>query len=537
MRRLMEAIEKRFGGNIETKKVQKTLLKQQYENFIVSAAASISAVCAKMHVSSLPNVDSLSIVMIYSFFASQSSSPQLDNEDLKQIDVDDLEEMDLRWQMVMLTMRARRFLQKTVRNLGANRPTSMGFDMSKVECYHCHRKGHFARECRSPRDSRRNEEEPANYALIAFSSSSSSSDNEVVSCSKACSNAYAQLHSQYDKLTADFRKTQFDVISYQTGLESVEARLLVYKQNEYVFEENIQLLNLEVQLRDTALVTLRQKLEKAEQERDDLKLKLEKFQTSSKNLTELLVSQTNEKSGLGYNSQVFTHAMFDCDDYLSSESDESWPPSSLYDRFQPSDGYHAVPPPYTGTFMPPKPDLVFNTAPTADWVFDSEDDSKTKAPQIIPSFVQSTEQVKSPRHSAQHVEPSIPVDTPKLASPKPTNYDYHAKKMAQPVSRNHAYRSIHKQYASLTHTNLQKHMVPTAVFTQSKPVPITAVRPFSAVVPKFKVTRPRHAAPIVTKTKSPIRRHITHSPSLKLNNYPSRVTTVKASLVNAAQGL
>nr|GFB80898.1 hypothetical protein [Tanacetum cinerariifolium] len=58
--------------------------------------------------------------------------------------------------------------------------------------------------------------------------------------------------------------------------------------------------------------------------------------------------------------------MFDCDNYFSSESYcESWPLSSLYDRFQPSGGYHAVPPPYTGTFMPPKPDLVFNIAPTA----------------------------------------------------------------------------------------------------------------------------------------------------------------------------
>nr|GEZ91911.1 hypothetical protein [Tanacetum cinerariifolium] len=55
----------------------------------------------------------------------------------------------------MLTMRARRFLQKTGRNLGANGPTSMGFDMAKVECYNCHRKGHFARECRSPNDLRR----------------------------------------------------------------------------------------------------------------------------------------------------------------------------------------------------------------------------------------------------------------------------------------------------------------------------------------------------------------------------------------------
>nr|GFB59460.1 ribonuclease H-like domain-containing protein [Tanacetum cinerariifolium] len=57
--------------------------------------------------------------------------------------------------MAMLTMRARKFRQKSGRNLGVNGPTSMGFDMAKVECYNCHRKGHFARECRSPKDSRR----------------------------------------------------------------------------------------------------------------------------------------------------------------------------------------------------------------------------------------------------------------------------------------------------------------------------------------------------------------------------------------------
>nr|GEX26217.1 hypothetical protein [Tanacetum cinerariifolium] len=71
------------------------------------------------------------------------------------IDVDDLEEMDVRWQMAMLTMRARRFLQKTGRNLGDNRITTIGFDMSKVKCYNCHRKGHLARECRSLKDTKR----------------------------------------------------------------------------------------------------------------------------------------------------------------------------------------------------------------------------------------------------------------------------------------------------------------------------------------------------------------------------------------------
>nr|GEV14380.1 putative ribonuclease H-like domain-containing protein [Tanacetum cinerariifolium] len=324
----------------------------------VSVTASVSAVCAKMPVSSLPNVDSLSNVVIYSFFASQSTSPQLDNEDLKKIDVYDLEEMDLRWQM---TMECRS--PKDSRRNGVAEPqrrtVPVETSTSNALVSQCDGVGSFNWSYQA-------EEEPANYALMVFSSSSSSSD------------------------------TEFDIISYQTGIESVEAKLLVYKQNESIFEENIKLLNIEVQLRDSALVTLRQKLEKAEQERDDLKL----------------------------------------------------------------------------------------------------------------NFVQSSKQVKSPRHSVQPVETSIPAATPKPASPKSAisgkrrnrkacfvcksvdhlikDCDYHAKKMAQPTPRNYAHQGNHKQYASLTHTNPQKHMVPAAVLTQSKPVSIIVVRPVSAVVPKVK---------------------------------------------------
>nr|GFA11765.1 hypothetical protein [Tanacetum cinerariifolium] len=78
----------------------------------VSAATSVSAVCAQLPVSSHPNIDSLSNAVIFSFFANQSISPQIDNEDLKQIDVDDLEEMDLGWQMAMLTMRGGDFFRR-----------------------------------------------------------------------------------------------------------------------------------------------------------------------------------------------------------------------------------------------------------------------------------------------------------------------------------------------------------------------------------------------------------------------------------------
>nr|GEZ71971.1 putative ribonuclease H-like domain-containing protein [Tanacetum cinerariifolium] len=404
--------------------------------------------------------------------------------------------------MAMLTMRARRFLQKTGKNLGTNGSTSMRFNMSKVECYNYHKKGHFARECRSLKDSRR--------------PGAAEPQRRIVPVETSTSNA---LVSQCD------------------GLESVEARLLVYKQNESVFEENIKLLNIEVQLRDIPLVTLRHKLEKAEQERDDLKLKLEKFQTSSKNLTDLLASQTNEKTGLGYNSQVFTKAMFDCENYYSSER----------------------------TFMPPKPDLVFNTAPTAVEidhlafnVSNFKEEFETKVTQFVPSFAQSSEHVKSPRHSDQPIETFIPAATSVSASPKSNcigkrrnkkawfvcksmdhlikDCDYYSKQMAQPTPRNYANRGHHKQYAPLTHSKPQKHRVPTIVLTQSKPVSNTAVRPISVALLNITVTRLRHAHQVVTKSKSPIRRHITRNPSSRTSNSPPRVNVVQVPVVSVVQG-
>ncbi|GJS86589.1 putative ribonuclease H-like domain-containing protein [Tanacetum coccineum] len=364
---LMEAIEKRFGGNKESKKVQKTLLKQQYKNFNGKSSEGLDQIYDRLQ----KLISQLEIhgetISQEDVNLNQYNSSQFVYETKAKINLmirgDGLDVG--RW--AMLTMRARRFLKKTGRNLGVNGTDTTGFDKTKVECYNCHRRGHFARECKAPKnqDSRNMkttrrtvpvkettsnalvsqcdgfgynwsdqvEEGPTNFALMAYtslsSSSSSSSDIEVSTCSKACLKSYETLKEHYDNLTKDFNKSQLNVGAYKAGLESVEARLDVYKNNEAVFEEDIKILKLDIMLRDNALTEHRKKFEKAEKERDDLKLTLEKYKTG--------------------------------------------------------EGYHVVPPPYTGNFMPPKPDLVL--ANKDEYVFS---ESSTSVPSAATSKVKTS---------------------------------------------------------------------------------------------------------------------------------------------------
>ncbi|GJW87986.1 retrovirus-related pol polyprotein from transposon TNT 1-94 [Tanacetum coccineum] len=275
---LMQAIENRFGGNTATKKTQKNLLKQQYENFVASSTEVIEQTYERlqklisqleMHGEVIPQedinqkflrslsqewtmhtivwrnkpeiktlslddlfnnlkayesevkgtsssttnshnvaflsssstnsatravntaqgvntastqgatnssttVENLSDAVIYSFFASQPSIPQLDNEDLQQIDPDDLEEIDLRWNIAMLTMRERRFLKNTGRKLDMGNKERIRFDKSKVECYNRHKRGHFARECRAPRNQDIKNRKPIRRTVLVEETTSNS---------------------------------------------------------------------------------------------------------------------------------------------------------------------------------------------------------------------------------------------------------------------------------------------------------------------------------------------------------------------------
>ncbi|GJS65696.1 hypothetical protein Tco_0680260 [Tanacetum coccineum] len=255
-------------------------------------------------------------------------SPQLDNEDLQQIHPGDLEEMDLRWQMAMLTMRARRFPKKTGRKFSVNGNETIGFDKETTrrtvpveittsnDVISCDGAGYDWSD--------QAEEGPTNFALMAYSSTSSNSEVSTDSnCSSSCLENVKILKEQNEQLLKDLRTSKLNAIAYKTGLESVEARLLVYKKNKSVYEEDIKVLKCEIHLREVAITELRRKLELAQKQKDEIQLTVENFENSSKNLSKLIDCQIVDKCKTGL-------------------------------------GYNVVPPPYTGNFMPPKLDLSFS---------------------------------------------------------------------------------------------------------------------------------------------------------------------------------
>ncbi|GJR56831.1 putative ribonuclease H-like domain-containing protein [Tanacetum coccineum] len=126
----------------------------------VNTAQGVNTASTQGAADSSTTVENLSDAVIYSLFSSQPSIPQLDKENLQQINLDDLEEMDLRWNIAMLTMYARRFLKNTERNLDMANKERIRFDKSKVECFNCHKRGHFARECKTPRNQDSKNREP-----------------------------------------------------------------------------------------------------------------------------------------------------------------------------------------------------------------------------------------------------------------------------------------------------------------------------------------------------------------------------------------
>ncbi|GJU11044.1 hypothetical protein Tco_1133440 [Tanacetum coccineum] len=392
---LWEAIKSRFGGNIESKKMQKNILKHQFENFSTASNESLDkaydrfqklisqlevhgAPISKEDINqkflrSLPSSwNQIALIMrnkpdiyeididdlynnlrvyedelkkssgsnfasqnlaflssentsgtnevsnasgdfgAYSSLAQPTTSPQLENEDFQQMDGDDLEELDLRWQVAMLTVRVKKkryFAReyRSGRNQGrrsygdngrSNAPTNESSSQALV-----------AQDGLGGYDwSNDFEIEPVNYALMAISSSSSSSssDSEVQKYSKQCLESFKTLQKNYDTEREKHNKAKVEIRGYEIALESLESRILGHEKNELAWGEKYEFQNYELKCREIKINNLNLELEKVVKERDELKDKIAKWEESTKNLNKILNSQMSarDKTGLGYSTQL-----------------------------------------------------------------------------------------------------------------------------------------------------------------------------------------------------------------------------------------
>ncbi|GJR15232.1 putative ribonuclease H-like domain-containing protein [Tanacetum coccineum] len=551
---MWDAIKSRFGGNDESKKMQKYILKQQFEGFSVSNTEGLhkgydrSLPSAWSQVSLImrtkPGVDSLSFddlynnlrvfesdikgstassssspqniafvsentsstnevstaysvpnlsgqntkyeqTSSYSLLANQSSCPQLDHEDLEQIDEYDLEEMDLKWQVAMISMRMKKFYKKTGRKLQFDAKRSVG------ECRSSGTQDNRRRDAWNSRnkDGSRTGQKEDSKALVTvdgegvdwtnhsedefcllMACNSSDSDTEVISCSNKCKESYASLKKLYDAQREQLSDASIEIKAYSQGLKKVEAQLVAHQQGQL-----------------------------------------------------WLGMGTRYDGILSYENEVLQSV------FMNKESDIENQP--VYDRF--AQGMHAVPPPMTGNYMPSGPEIEidysqFTYGPKQTQPSESESQSSeidtcesnisTKSSELVTEPVVNESNVESqPKYESDSEDECVSIPTKQQETPSFANQqvktprenvksqythsqkpkvdkkdlgygfavracfvcgslnhlirdcDFHEKRMARKADLNNGWNNVKR-------VNKQNQFVPSAVLTRTGIIPVNTAR-------------------------------------------------------------
>ncbi|GJX05718.1 ribonuclease H-like domain-containing protein [Tanacetum coccineum] len=620
---LFAAIQTRFGGNEATKKTQKTLLKQMYENFSAPSTESLDFIFNRLQkiVSQLailgenisqedlnlkflrslpsewnthvvvwrnkPDLDTMSFDDLYNnfkiveqevkgtassslssnyrvsttntqvspasthdstasiqisttnlcddtvyvFLVSQPNGSQLVHEDLEQIHEDNLEEMNLKWQLVLLSMRTRR----GPRNQDSR---NMNQDSSRRTV---------------------NVEETSSKAMLAIDGADSEVHNDKT-CSKTYLKSFETLKTQLDDLRIEFNKSEFNLANYKRGLASVEEQLVFYKKNEVIFCEQLAVLKRDISYKDSEISMLKSELEKLKQEKESNQLKIEKFDNASKSLDKLIGSQIPDKSrkGLGFVS------------------------------------YNAVPPPPTGLFSPPNLDLSnsgleefqqpefegygpktsknvsedtsneVRESPDAPMVEKLVSDDKLEKKTIFPTvakieFVRPKQQEKPVRKPVKYAEmyrsqgprgnqrnwnnqKSQQLGSDFVMYNKAcfvcgsfdhvqANCNYHQRERV--VSGNNYTRVNYNYSTKKAHPSAHRNMAPRAVLMKTGLRPLNTARPVNTAHPKTTVYSARPMSHFSKSAQSTVKRPYQIKTALTNKNFSQKVNTAKGSFYTA----
>ncbi|GJX62969.1 retrovirus-related pol polyprotein from transposon TNT 1-94, partial [Tanacetum coccineum] len=549
---MWDAIKSRFGGNDESKKMQKCITED-----CKSEIPKISYLLHGSQVSYMwvpAGVDSLSFDDLYNNLrvfendvkGSTASSSSTQNVAFVSENTSSTNDVSTAYSVsntsgqnsqVAWISRMKKFYKKTGRKLQFDAKEPVGFDKTKVECYNCHKTGHFARECRTKgnQDSRRRDawnsgnkdgrrsgkqedskalvtidgegvdwtshsEEEEDYALMACNSSGS--DTEVTSCSNECKESYAKLKKLYDAQREQLSDASIEIKAYTQGLKKVEAQLVAHQQGQLWYEEKIRFMKIDLDDKTDVLTYHKKLLAEAQKEKEDLKAKDHRYDGI-----------------LSYENEVLQSV------FKGKESDFENPP--LYDRFVTAGGMNDTQPSESETqtsefdtcesnISTETPELVsepvvnesnvacqpkvWSDAPIIEeYESDSEDEyvSIPTKEQETPSF--ANQQVKTPRETVKnHFTHS---KNPKVDK-KELGYgftaracfvcgslnhlirdcDFHEKRMAKQaelnnrLNRNSSQREIRPIWNNVQRVNNQNQFVPTAVLTRTGKIPVNTAR-------------------------------------------------------------